>query len=274
MTTSFLRITLVLTFVLLAGLASGQVKIDSLKSGDQVVVKMQSGDEFNGAFVRTEGDKLVILTTNGEFSLVLASVRSITFSEYSGKYSFANPSDTRYFFGPSGIPLDQGKGYYQNVLLTLNFVNYGLTKNFSIGGGFEFISTLVVGEPVWFLTPKLGFKLGEKSHVGTGVFMMGFVGETANIGYSVYTYGTSDSNVSAGLGFAFANGGASAPVVVLSGMQRIGRSLMLLSENYVTDGYLGIQGFRIISRKTSFDIGSFISGYGGAFPYAGVIVVF
>lgn len=269
-----LHFSLYVGLVLFASMASAQIEIDSLKVDDEVVVKMKSGDEFNGKFVRLEGDNLVILTANGEFSLLKASVKSVAVSDYNGKYSFANPSDTRYFFGPSGIPLDKGKGYYQNVLLLFNFFNYGVTENFSIGGGFEFISTLVVGEPVWFVTPKVGFELGEKSHLGAGLFMIGFMGETGNIGYTVYTYGTSDSNVSGGLGLAFADGSTSAPVFVLSGMQRIGRSVMILSENYVSEEYLGINGLRIITRKTSFDIGAFTSGFGGAFPYAGMIVVF
>jgi len=273
MTSFFLRFTLLMSIVWMAGSAAAQVKIDSLKSGDEVIVKMKSGDEFNGTFARVEGDKLVILTSNGEFSLVLESVRSVTLSDYSGEYSFANPSDTRYFFGPSGIPLDKGKGYYQNVLLLFNFVNYGVTKNLSIGGGFEFLSTIAAGEPLWFFTPKLGFQLGEKSHVGTGLLTFGFLGETANLGYGVYTYGTSDSNISGGLGYAFSEGSFSSPVFVLSGMHRVGRSFMLLSENYISEGYFGIQGFRIISRKTSFDIGSLV-GAGSAFPYVGVIVVF
>ena len=86
-----------------------------------------------------------------------------------------------------------------------------------------------------------------------------------------------------GLGYGF---GSSEPLLVLSGMHRLGKSISLVSENYFastgtqdTDefssglGTFGIQGIRIIGKKNSFDIGLIIIPeiveYVPALPYVG-----
>lgn len=245
-----------------------------------VVVKMKDGEEYTGQIVRRDSENLVLRTVNGEIYLILENIRSIENYEYTGKYNFPNPHDTRYFFGPSGIPIKEGSGYYQNVLLTTNFVNYGITRNISVGGGLEFLST-VMGEPIWFFTPKIGFELSENIHAAGGVLVAGFASEgVATLTYGVFTFGSSESNISLGAGYGLVDGEFSAhPSVMVAGTHRISNNFALLTENYLIPGgdegiqFLGIYGIRILSRKNAFDVGVIIipeiTSYIPALPFVG-----
>ena len=238
-----------------------QAPIDTIKKSERVVVKMNNGDEFRGKILSRDQNTVILETTNGTLNLKSSNVRSINIDSYNGKFRFPNSNETRYFFGPSAIPIKKGKGYYQNVLLTSNFVNYGLTKNFSFGGGVEFIS-LLLRNPIWFLTPKVGFKVSERSHVGGGIIMAGFSTEgTATVGYGVYTFGSSESNLTIGAGYGLISGNFSnRPTIMLSGTHRVGNNLALLTENYfipigTSTNYTGILGLRVLAPKNSFDFG-------------------
>lgn len=259
---SLVKITLFFTLTLLfSSKIYAQVPIDTTKNSERVVVKMNNGDEFRGKIITKDQNKIVLETTNGTLNLISSNVRSINIDSYKGKFRFPNSNETRYFFGPSAIPIKQGKGYYQNVLLTTNFVNYGLFKNVSIGGGVEFI-TLLLGNPIWFLTPKVGFKVGEYSHLGGGFIMAGYPGEgTATLGYGVYTLGSSESNLTVGAGYGLISGQFSnRPTIMVSGTHRVGNNAALLTENYfipigTTTYYIGTFGIRLLAPKNSFDFG-------------------
>jgi hypothetical protein len=246
---------------------------------------MKNGEEYRGHIVKKENQTILLKTVNGEVNLIAANVQSITNDDYAGIYEFANPHDTRYFFGPSGIPLRKGKGYYQNIYVTANFFNYGVSKNISIGGGFEFISTFQ-GTPVWFLTPKAGFEIAKNVHAGGGILIAGFAGEgTATLGYGVCTFGSSEANFSVGVGYGLAEGELTDyPAIMLSGTSRVSNSIALLTENYVFPNsigdalYFGIHGIRILSRKNAFDLGAIIipeiADAIPALPFAGYVRAF
>lgn len=258
---SILKSVLVLMIVLISTSVFAQNDADSLLMYKRVVVKMKNGDEYTGYFINKNGDFITIRTINGDMQLIAKNVESIIESRYIGKHSFDNPLPSRYFFGPSGIPLEKGRGYYQNVFLTTNFVNVGVTDNISVGGGVELLS-LMFRIPIWFFTPKVAFKVADKVHVGAGLLTLGISNfGTFNLAYGVGTYGGSESNVSFGLGYGFAFGEvSSSPAVLICATHRFGKNFSVLSENYFLTGsdelgMFGIQGFRILSQKSSFDIG-------------------
>ncbi len=260
------------------------------ESNKEVLIKMENGEEYQGEIINTNQETLVLKTRNGQLDLIASKIASIEdVEDYDGKYHYKNPNDTRYFFGPSARTLKKGKGYYQNINVLFNSANIGITDNISIGGGFEFISTVIFQEPLWFLTPKVGFPISEKWSVGAGLLIGGLGTQGGGgLGYGVVTYGSADSNMTVGLGYGF---GSSEPLLVLSGMHRLGKSISLVSENYFastgtqdTDefssglGTFGIQGIRIIGKKNSFDIGLIIIPeiveYVPALPYVGYVRTF
>jgi hypothetical protein len=174
-----------------------------------------------------------------------------------GKFEFANPQDTRYFSGRSGIPIKKGTGYYKNVLIISNSVNYGITKNISIGGGF-------VGGPLLFLTPRVGFKVSENVYVGGGFIIAADISSassTSTFGFGVFTIGHSETNLSIGVGYGYYFD-EHIVIGMISGTHRVSERIALISDNYVSLNYygiLGIQGIRILSKNNSFDIGGVVA---------------
>ena len=167
--------------------------------------------------------------------------------------------------------LKKGEGYYQNTYLALNSFNIGVTDHISIGGGVELFSTfgsLAAGkfQPVFFITPKIGYQVADKVNVGAGILYLSIpndFGDSGRIGagivYGVGTYGTEEHNVSLGLGWGVADGEmTSKPVIVLSGMTRIGQKTALVSENWFipTDPYYGVYsyGIRFFGEKLTVDL--------------------
>lgn len=264
-----------------------QASTDTIPQLERVIIKMANGDEFRGEILSRNDSIIVLRTGIGDLSLKVARIQSITSDSYVGPFEFPNPHDTRYFFGPTGIPLGKGEGYYQNILVAANFFNYGITNTISIGGGFEFISTLS-GMPIWFLTPKAGFRLSDNLHAGGGLLLAGFASEGAvALPYGVVTLGSRETNASLGIGYGFADGAFSRyPAITFSGMHRAGKNISLLSENYLFPGsfedfgYLGIQGIRLLGKKNAFDIGiilvSSLNDSIGipALPYVGYVRIF
>lgn len=184
--------------------------------------------------------------------------RTVTSS--TGQLWFANPNATRYLFGPSGYNLEKGEGYYQNVYVVLNMVNVGVTDYFSIGGGFEFISTFT-GTPFVFITPKVGFEVAEKVNLGAGVLLAGIPDEGAGgIAYGLGTYGSREHNITAGIGYGFMSGESlNRPIITVSAMSRWGRRVSFVSENWIVpdgDAYYPIitYGIRLFGPKMSFDL--------------------
>lgn len=230
----------------------------------KVEVTMMNGDVFSGFFIEENEAEIVIQGDSGLFRLQRSKIKSITEIDPEIAFSFGNPNPTRYFFSPSAIGIKKNEGYYQNLLLVGNFVNYGISEHFSIGGGFEFIS-LMLGEPIVFITPKISTQVGDKTHVAGGVFLGdGPEIDLFGIGYGSFTYGTNESNVTTSLGYGFADGTFSKnPVVGISGMHRVTNTIALIGENYLLPDdrdifYIGNYGVRFIGRKNAFDLGFII----------------
>lgn len=276
----FQKITLVCFLVFTTNISISQTKDNSNEPSPTSIIKMKNGDEYTGQIINQNDTTVTLKITNGEIQLNAMNVKSIQKNNYTGKFRFANPHATRYFFAPSGVPIQKGEGYYQNLLVTTNFLNYGVTKNVSIGGGFEFLST-VFGSPILFLNPKAGFKISEKIHAGGGFIMAGSPGKgNATLAYGVFTFGSLESNLSLGAGYVIQSSNSA---ISISGTHRISNSISLLTENYILPdesdiGYFGIHGIRILSRKNAFDIGAVIIpeivSDVPALPYVGYVRVF
>ncbi|MEN8137519.1 MAG: hypothetical protein ABFR62_03725 [Bacteroidota bacterium] len=274
-------IALLLFFFALSNInVFAQTETDTIKGIRKNIITMNDGEEYVGRIISRDSSKVVVKTDNAEIILSHMDIKSIEDYEYYGKFKFPNLHDTRYFFAPTAIPIKKGNGYYQNMEVLLNFFNYGITKNISIGGGFEFIS-LVNGNPIIFFTPKVGFRLTEKIHAGGGVFFGTMITEEGSftLPYAVTTFGSSESNFSVGGGIGLTGGTSGDPAIMFSGTHRVSNYIALLTENYLITGengiYIGIHGIRIIARKNAFDIGiGFVTEAGTPIPFIGYVRVF
>ncbi len=180
---------------------------------------------------------------------------------------YEDPSTERYLISQTGRNIEKGSGYYQNVLIFFNSAHYGLTDWFSLGVGFEAISTFS-GNPILLVLPKIGLELSENFSLGAGVHYLNasVIASEAHggIAYGVGTYHFDKSNISIGAGWAFLQDEFSnEPVITLSGMTRLSRRIGLVSENWIfptgdSNYALFTYGVRFIGENTSFDI-SFIN---------------
>ncbi|PRY13136.1 hypothetical protein CLV24_10650 [Pontibacter ummariensis] len=231
-------------------------------------IQTKDGSVLQGVFLgQTEAGIRLLTESAGEITVPMEQVNSFRILDErnfkNGEYWFENPNATRYLFSPTAYSLRKGEAYYQNTYLVLNSFNYGLTDRFTIGAGFEIISTFS-GEPTFFITPKYSIPISDKLNAGVGVLYAttalgeGFGG--LGIGYGIVTYGNREHNATLGAGFGFVDDEVSGqPVLTLSGMTRVGRKTALVTENWFipeNSSYYGVYsyGIRFMGEKITVDL--------------------
>jgi hypothetical protein len=230
-------------------------EIDSIQ-----IIKMMDGSVLIGHVTQTRDDSVRVRTGGGEMSLAKSQIKSMQNEPatrmHDGEYWFANPNRSRLFFGPSAEMLKKGEGYISDFELFLVGGSYGVTDNITIGGG-----TIVPGTTdVFFLTPKIGFSPKPNVHLATGVLMFGSWKTDDRVGvyYGAATIGSSEGNVTAGIGYGFDGADVvSKPVFMLGGEKRVSRRVALVTENYFVSGVDPLigGGFRFLGEKISADLG-------------------
>lgn len=296
------------------------IQLQELNLGPMQVLKSQiQSKEALGNSIRVEiqmNDNRVIvcelnaLTSNqiqaqnnelGSLTINRSNVKSLRYLPLivagRAEIQFANPHPTRYFFGPSAIPLKKGERYYQNAYVLANSVQYGVSDHFSMGGG-------AVIPFAFFITPKWGWQVASKWHVGTGMLAATSFIKDMNFGvavaYGSATYGTKEHNITLNAGwgsvkqqdqdYQYAWRGARRPMFTISGMTRISNRVMLVTENwlfslreydFVNETYQmrnrGIltAGLRFMGEKNSFDFGILVpSGESIGIPYIDYVFKF
>ena len=209
------------------------LSVKSQTTSDTTLVNIETvdGNEFIGQIVNEDSLKIVLKTEKlGEISIFRSDIKRQKIVEVQqikdGKYWFPNPQSTRYFWSPNGYGLKQGEGYYQNIWVLWNQFAYGLSDNFSIGGGI--IPLFLFGgapTPV-FLTTKFSIPVVEnKFNLGLGAIAGTVLGEEETgfgILYGLSTFGTPDNNVTVGMGYGFAGGEwAKSTMINVNGMFRV-----------------------------------------------------
>lgn len=214
------------------------------------IVKLSDETSFMGVLVSITDSTYSFQTKNaGQITVYKSKVTELVLAQnssiHSGKYWFANPNATRYFFSPSALNLKGGEGYYQNNYIFLNSIYVGIADYVTIGGGFEFISLFAKGSPgpLYFLTLKGGAPVAKNLNVGAGILFAGVPSSFASgnvnydhfgIGFGLVTYGNTDHNLTFGFGKGFENGKtAEKPVFTISGMTRVSKKVSFVSENWL-----------------------------------------
>lgn len=274
-----------------------RIKI-SLNKNEQPLLRImtEDGTRVNGPVVGMTQSEIQLNSQMGLLQIKIEDLESVEWEgidfEPDTRYGFVNPNSTRYLFAPSAIPMKRGEGYYQNVWVTLNSLNYGLTDNISITGGIELITlftTMSFGDPgvLSFANIKVGTQVKEKLYLGGGILGGGVIGENdanGGIGYGLLTYGNKENNITLGIGYGYLAGDwANRPIVVISAMKRVSSKVALVTENWIVsthseysyqDYYTGRQetsihndtypvlsgAFRIMSENITFDLGLITAG--------------
>jgi len=309
---AILSFLLVLISAVSLGLSQSETeKIDTLSSNQDIRPKdfysddlvfdtdslyhitMKNGSSYFGRIIEHNDKELKVLTHEiGEITLSKAFIESIKLipeeSVSKGVYWFPNPNSTRNLFSPTGYGLKAGEGYYQNIYVFFNLLNFGLTDYFSIGFGTELL-TLSHGVPLIIINPKFSFELSESFHLGIGSFLIGasFIEDYSIIGIhqGVLTYGNEDDNISLGAGVITSGNDDLQSVFTISGMLRLSEGTALVTENWIGSSSLKEISYsslfsyaiRIMGETYSFDLGFLVNSdiieeFSFGIPYVDFIV--
>jgi hypothetical protein len=237
-------------------------------------ITLYDGSSFTGKLLSITDQEVIIQSGSmTEIRLQKISIKSMTqVSSFDQKKSgiwFPNPNPSKYLLGNSAIPLEKNTGYYQNTWIFFNTLSYAFTKNISVSGGFEIISLMAKNGPyAFFLNPKVSFKVSDNFYAGGNILYANTIKTVDNFGglgtlNAFGTYGNNNNNISAAVGWGYADGEfSSKPVVTLSGMARVSKRIAFVSENWMipgvseNKGYYGIfsYGIRFLGEKSSIDL--------------------
>lgn len=278
------------------------LSLEKLSADSYFIFYMKDGSFLHGRIVRQNEKEVEIETKNiGKQTIPLDRVKEMRQIEakdmHRRKYWYPNPNASRYFFGPSAIPLRKQEGYYQNADVLINSANYGITKNFSIQAG------TIIPFAV-FLMPKFGFKVKENFHLGGGMIfastLIKFRATNYKVGalYGLATMGNNNNNITFGAGYGFSDMNNTTvflrkPVLTIDGMARVSRTVSLVTENIifpVTHCYYKAEGkvceynyktsasfgCRIMKERTTIDFGllSIPNDIISAFVYLDFVIKF
>jgi hypothetical protein len=270
-----------------------QEKTDSTDKKLTVAVETKDGSRFVGKFIERRADTVVLQTESmGLIYLAESQIKSIDevgkIKEGSSNPSwFRNPYATQGVFFPTGIGLKKGEGNYQNLMVGLNSVQYGITDNFSIGGGLEIISLVSTGSPLAvYIEPKLSYSFSNNWHVSGGVYLFGSGSNFSSnsfiftLPFANLTYGNRDNNVTLGTYFS-TQGNQSEPLVLIAGHVRAARKFSFVGELYIADDSVLITlGGRYMTETFNLNFGLFSPGIIDpdvgifAIPYIGFTIPF
>ena len=129
--------------------------------------------------------------------------------------------------------MKKGEGYIQDIYVFLVSANYALTDNISIGGAITIMPGADIREQLFMLTPKIGFSLGDKFHVGGGFLLVHVTDWNIGILYATGTYGGIEKNLTLGFGYGmYDDDFAKPPIIMVGGMYRISKRMSLVTENW------------------------------------------
>ncbi len=296
-------------FLLIVWIAGGlslhaQIEPPHISKGQTVVVTLLDGSEISGQFVSEDATSVVVITeAMGKVTIARSKIKEIKVVSgeniRKGKVWFENPNPYKYLLGNSAIPKPKKTATYQNVWIFFNSFSYAPTHFLDITGGFEIFSLLSASKDApyfFYLNPKASTKVTKNFYVGGNVlYINSFVhpekNEFRGLGTlnAFSTYGNSNMNVTASVGWGFLNSNFEAkPLLTLSGMVRASRRIAFVSENWFLPdlgenslGYYGIfsYGIRFLSPKVSIDLAflnnaDIAEGIPIGFPFLDFMVTF
>ncbi len=286
--------SVLLTLVLFLGTFNLAAQEEESLINKRVFVKMYGGREYNGMLLEENQSTILLRTVHGDFNILWEEIKLIRAIEYDGPYSFANQHYTRYYLAPSAIPLEKGRAQFNNFWITTNAINYGLTKNITVGAGLEFVTLFSEDAPIWFVDTKIGGRLADNFYLAGGLIHYRDPFQDAiTLGYVVSTFGSPESNVSIGVGYNFSEDYTyefvedEGLITTLSGTTRVTNRISFLSESdfnfdLVSIGtiqhYSGTHGLMIQLDRHSIRTGIIVNWQSSSgvelYPYLGYGLVF
>ena len=226
------------------------------------ILTVDDGSTFMGRIIEIGEEEIKFETKHGIMTISIFEITEVKLVSddqlKDGKYWFPNPNCSRLFFAPTGRMLKQGEGYFADYFIFFPTVTFGITDNFTLGGGFSILPGADLDEQILLLTPKVGIKTSIKMDLAIGALIVKLPESTsAGILYGVSTFGSLDKSVTFGLGYGyFEDELADKPVIVAGGEYRTSRNISLVTENWLVpekDTPILSFGLRFFGEKLSAD---------------------
>ena len=245
-----------------AGRSEGAISLGIPDSTQVQILKVDDRFSFIGRIIEIGEEKIRFKTKYGVLTFQIYEITALKLVSEDqlkdGKYWFPNPNCSRLFFAPTARMLKKGEGYFADYFIFFPTINYGVTSNVSLGGGFSILPGEDLDEQILLFTPKVGIKTSKKMDLAIGALVVKLPESTsAGILYGVSTFGSLDKSVTFGLGYGYFDDElADKPIVVLGGETRTSRSISLVTENWLIpekDTPVLSFGLRFFGEKLSAD---------------------
>lgn len=255
----------------------------------------RDGSQIEGNYVRRDSTMITVRKRNGQLTYfepeLLVRVDSVRAEQASfrprviNRETFANRFSPWLLTGQTAYNAEKGRLYYRNTLLILNELDYGITRNWSVGINTNpFFASIqptnsaresVIGANVRF-SSKFTVPIGEEFRFGvnatyqpkqTGYY---YAFDQQVILNGVLSFGSSQRNATLGYGMQLHPDGYSNDLKFITAgvMHKLSRSLTFVSDNtfYLNPYYSGSSAIlsvalRIDRRRHAFDLGAFSSIY-------------
>lgn len=174
----------------------------------------------------------------------------------------------------NGFNLNKGDFYYQNFLLTVNSLHYGVSDRFSIGAGVDIVSSVFSDDGfTYFFIPKYTFPLHEQLQAGLSAVWLRLPDYEGFISHQVYfgsvSYGTARDQVSGGLGYTIIESSFDPdPVFTFAGKKQLIGVLSAELECYVgapLDGFAALLGIQLSGQRIDFSAAIPLGNTDGSF---------
>lgn len=270
------------------------LEIDTL---NEVLINLKDGENIKGYFVSLSKNELQIKNEFlGTVSIQLYNILRIKKIYYNevvenkiDKYNLKNPNKLdiisfggnndskfepqfyshKYYVSNNYFGLKKKEFVYQNLWVLYNGIDYGLTDNFSIGGGC--LMMFVTGIVNIHLRGQ--FELNEYIKLG-GAYNLFYVAGGSNSitkTFGIFTGGVTIGNKFSNISLSMGKGnlrnnepnGPSNPDLnnygyVISGMLKLNKKTYLITDNFLMNKYeekYFSLGLRFLSKNTAFDTG-------------------
>lgn len=269
------------------------------EEGNQQMLTLTDGSTLVGIITEVGESEVKFKTDLGEMTIAInkiTDIKEVSSKAFKGgKYWFPNPNRTRLYFSPTGRMLRKGEAYFSAYYLFFPGINYGITDNITIGGGFSIFPGVDFDKQILFFTPKIGINAASNIDFSISGLIVRIpdpddddvFGEDSRsfyigVVYGMGTIGSEDHSFTFGLGYGYADDEfADKPLVILGGETRISRRIALVTENWLMPGVddpLVSYGMRFFGEGLSVDLAllnivgedTFFPG----FPYLGFVYNF
>lgn len=253
-----------------------QYETETGSTDSLTVLILDDGTELEGYILSEDPSHLTILTPNDlQITINKSDIKSRQQKDlnHMGEQLSLSQKYSRLLFATTGRPMEKGTGYVSIHYIFFPGIGYGITDNFSVLGGFSIIPGLGLGNQLMYLAPRYARNFSDLLSGSVGTIFFTVPGEGgAGLLYTVGTYGSQRSHLSAGFAYGYATSTGEInlsrdPVIMVGGALSLTNKLSLISENWlIVSAELSLMqqpftvALRFFGDQLSFDAGFLIVG--------------